>query len=60
MDDGGGGAAGVVGGAAGVRVAVVDGRLCPRAPPRARGPLLDLQRVFRDQVSKRVLFQRIS
>lgn len=42
VDDGGGGAAGVVGGAAGVRVAVVDGRLCPRAPPRARGPLLDL------------------
>ena len=52
VDDGGGGAAGVVGGAAGVRVAVVDGRLGPRPAPRAGGPLLDLQRAFRNQVSE--------
>ena len=49
VDDCGGGAAGVVGGAAGVGVAVVHRRLGPRPPPRAGRPLLDLQATFPQQ-----------
>lgn len=58
--DGGGGAARVVGGAAGVRVAVVHRRLGPRPPPRAGGSLLDLQRAVSSWVSERDLVKRIS
>ena len=60
VDNGGGGAAGVVGGAAGVRVAVVDRRLGPRPPSRASRTLLHLQRTICNQVSERGGFHRLS